>query len=222
MFLAERIISIVAPHACLVCRQEGWLLCPWCRDACRGLPDRCYRCRAVTRDSAVCKKCKRTSALSHVWVATEYEGVAKELIYTLKFGRASAAARDAAAVMIQALPYLDEATIVTHMPTATTRVRQRGYDHAKLLARAVAREVRLDTLPLLARLGQSRQVGARKAQRETQLMNAFRPLNSNRIRGKKILLIDDVVTTGASLEAAAKVLRRAGATSVDACVFAQK
>jgi ComF family protein len=144
------------------------------------------------------------------------------LIYKLKFARARAAADAIAAVMGEALPYFSDPVIVTHVPTATRRIRQRGYDHAQLIAKALARQQGLTYSSLLARQGQTRQVGADKKTRSQQLEAAFRPLHGYMSAGAHILLIDDVVTTGASLEAAARVLKQAGAKQIDAAVFAQK
>ena len=98
----------------------------------------------------------------------------------------------------------------------------RGYDHAALLARELARHTELTTMPVLRRVGQTRQVGATRSQRLKQLEGAFYVRRPEEIQGKKILLVDDLVTTGATLEAAARCLRLAGARTVSAVVFAQK
>ena len=221
MFIAERIINVVAPHNCLGCGSEGSILCGWCsNDAFLPLPPRCYRCYAQTADSAVCKKCRPQVRLSHVWVATEYKSMAKKLIYSFKFERAQAAAPILASYMLNSLPYLAEAVIVP-IPTATSRKRQRGYDHTELLARCLARETRLEVCSALGRTGQSRQVGSKRAQRRKQLQNAFHAVRPQDISGKHVLLVEDIVTTGATLEAAAKTLKTAGAKRVSAVVFAQ-
>lgn len=223
MKLLERTLTIIAPHRCLICGYEGQILCPWCAaDACPALPDRCYRCHALTMDSKVCSACHRRSPLKHVWVRTEYDGVAKKLIHALKFQRATAAALPIAELIAEALPFLPSETIICHVPTATTRYRQRGYDQAQLIARHVARIKNVHYAPLLARHGQTRQVGARREQRLHQLADAFRPRNTHLITGGSIVLVDDIVTTGATLEAAAKVLKIAGAKRISAAVFAQK
>ena len=106
-------------------------------------------------------------------------------------------------------------------PTATSRVRQRGYDQAKLLARALARQAGLPYLDCLARVGQTHQVGATREQRLRQLQAAFRVRRPNAVRSAYLLLVDDVSTTGATLELAATILKSAGARRVDAIVFAQ-
>jgi ComF family protein len=157
-----------------------------------------------------------------VWVATTYDEGAKELVHKLKFEHAMAAAKPITELMAEALPYLPEGIVIVHVPTATSRRRQRGYDQAELLARHLARRLRRRCMTLLARRGQSRQVGARRMQRTTQLVDAFHPIRPSLIQGAHILLVDDIVTTGASLEAAARVLKQAGAKRIDAVVFAQK
>jgi ComF family protein len=115
----------------------------------------------------------------------------------------------------------DQNAVVVHIPTATTRVRTRGYDQAKLIARQGARHARLPRASLLLRLGQQRQVGLKREQRLSQLENAYRIRNEHRVRGAHIVLVDDVATTGATLEAAAKALKAAGAKRIEAVVFAQ-
>jgi ComF family protein len=146
----------------------------------------------------------------------------KDFIHRFKFERAQAAAKPIATMMAGTLPYFDRSTIVTHIPTATSRRRQRGYDHAALLARALAQRLGLRHMTLLARLGQTRQVGATRGERLKQLHSAFRPLRTSVLPGSRILVVDDIVTTGATLEAAAHVLRENGAKTVSAAVFAQK
>lgn len=222
MFIAERLISIVAPHYCLVCDDEGALLCSWCAvEACASVPPRCYKCHRSSKDSAVCSACKRKTTLAHVWVRAEYGGTARNLLQKFKFERGQAAAKTIAELMHEALPYFVPDTLIVPVPTATSRVRGRGYDHAKLLAKELAKITQLCHEPLILRLGQTRQVGAKRQTRMDQLEGAF-GLKKQDIKGKRILLVDDVVTTGATLEEAAKVLKQSGAKTIDAVVFAQK
>lgn len=222
MFIVERLISLLAPHQCMTCGDEGAVVCAWCLpDFAPPLPSRCYVCKSATPDSQVCKKCRRTSKLKHVWVRAEYEGQVKELVQGFKFERKQAAADPIVKLMVEALPFLPPHTVVTHVPTATSRVRRRGYDHAELLTRALAQQTGLQHETLLARVTQTRQVGAKRKERLLQMEHAFtslRPCDSS----VPVLLVDDLTTTGATLEAAAVVLRQAGTKTVDAVVFAQK
>ena len=159
--------------------------------------------------------------LGYVWVATEYEGAAKDLVHKFKFERAKSAAKIIAQYLDERLPYIKPDVVVTHLPTATARARVRGYDQGELIAREFAALRGLLFLPLLARSGQSRQVGASRKQRLMQLEQSFMPVKVAFIKRAHILLIDDVLTTGATLETAAKVLKLAGAKSINAAVFAQ-
>lgn len=224
MFMLERLIGFVAPHDCLGCEDEGSLLCEMCRFDLEPIPERCYRCHTQTVDNRTCEKCRKHSALRHVWVATDYDDTAKKLVQCLKFGRAAAASRPISRHIFDKLPYQDSGVIVVSVPTASNRVRQRGYDQADLIARQAADALKLEHAALLLRFGHSRQVGASRKQRLEQLRDAFRvPYGKlDYVRGKDILLIDDIVTTGATLESAARALKDAGAKSVSAAVFAAK
>lgn len=222
MAIVDKLLSLVAPHECLSCGKEGSLLCGWCLpEAFPPLPSRCYKCAKITKNSEVCKSCRRTSPLRHVWVRTEYAGVMKDLVAAYKFNHARAGARVAAEALADALPYLP-GTIIMPVPTATTRVRQRGFDHADLLVKELAGRLNRVYIHALSRQGQSRQVGTKRAQRLKQMAGAFRASRPAEIYGAHVLLIDDVVTTGATLEAAARTLKKAGAKSVNAVVLAQK
>lgn len=219
MALLDKLIGIVAPHQCLVCGHEGGLICAWCApDALAPVPSRCYRCNAQTKDFKTCSRCRRASRLKHVWIRTNYDQLARQLVHRYKFEHARAGAKDIAGQIVQNLPYFDDAILVP-VPTATSRVRQRGFDHTELLVRELSHLLDLDKQTILRRLGQSRQVGTKRQQRIKQVAGSFQPIKP--VEGKKILLVDDVLTTGATLEEAARILKQAGAKQVDAVVFAQ-
>ncbi len=223
MSLLEKFVSVVAPHSCIVCEREPLLLCNECREVVLPrLPDRCFRCHALRVDSKVCRSCRSSTAVSHMWVGTEYVSHSKALVRSLKYERAQAAAKVMAIVISEALPYLDEAVVVTAIPTASSRVRQRGYNHARLIAKELADIRGLHYADTLHRMGQTRQVGATRKQRFAQLQGMFRPRNEYLLQEATILLVDDVLTTGASMQEAAKTLRFAGAKHVYGVVFAQK
>ncbi|HEX3568543.1 MAG TPA: phosphoribosyltransferase family protein [Candidatus Saccharimonadales bacterium] len=141
------------------------------------------------------------------------------MIAGLKFARAQAAAADIA--MQMAHLHADMApTVITHLPTASRRIRLRGYDQSALIARSLAQQLRIPYIPLLIRMSQHRQVGESRAARQAAARNLFRAKTMPLVRRAHVLVVDDVITTGASLEAAASVLRAAGAARVDAITFA--
>ncbi len=221
--MLEKIIAVFAPHICLGCGvEENKLLCDGCRHTLPSLPSRCYRCYAITRDYAVCQKCLRKSSLRHVQAVTTYDGLAKELLHHAKYERAQSGLYELSAQMYEAYkPYAQPQTILVPLPTATSRVRQRGYDHAVLIAKDLSQLLAVQMSPVLRRTTQAHQVGSSRAARFKHMEGAFRVTQPARMQGAHILLIDDVTTTGATLEAAAKVCKQHGAARVDALVYAQ-
>lgn len=185
------------------------------------LPSRCYRCQRLTTEYAVCRSCRSSSALYRVWVGTTYEGVAKQLLWRYKFQRARAAAYPIAQTLHDRLPFLPLATVISFVPTATSRLRLRGYDQAELVAVELARLRHLPCRRLVTRISQARQVGASRKQRQQHMRQAFLVAKPALCRDAHVVVVDDVVTTGATLEAVAKALRNAGAARVDGAVFAQ-
>lgn len=197
------------------------MLCLECSERLPALPERCYRCRKLSAEDRTCRTCRRSSGLYAVHVATVYDSAAKALVWGLKFDGAQAAAGETADLIRLSTPEnTGLRTYIVPVPTASGRARRRGYDQAKLVARELARKTGFEYRDYLRRSGQAHQVGANRRERLSQLDGAFRvrfPLP----REARILLVDDVVTTGATLEAAAKACRMAGASRVEAVVFAQ-
>lgn len=181
---------------------------------------RCYRCLEDSLDGVTCNRCAQNSPIRSVRAVTPYRGTAKLLVHSLKFARAKAAATVIGDILAKRFPSPLLDYIVIPIPTATSRVRLRGYDQSVLIARACAHNLRLPFYTALARLGHTRQVGANRTARRTQLRQAFMVRAPRAVRGKRVILIDDVMTTGASIEAAARALVQAGAASIDVYVFA--
>lgn len=222
MQFLEMFISIIAPHLCLGCGDEGGrLLCEACAQDLAPVPSRCYRCKAVTQDYAVCQRCTAATPLRQVVVFTHHKGLAKELVHHMKYERAQAGIHEAAALMGEGLRYLPPDVLLAYVPTATSRIRSRGYDHAARLVKRLAKASGFPVQTCLVRLGQAHQVGANRAERQRQLKGAFRVVRADQFRGRHVVLVDDVLTTGATLESAAQALKRAGAKRVSAVVFAQ-
>jgi predicted amidophosphoribosyltransferase len=143
-----------------------------------------------------------------------YEGVGRELVARLKYRNARSSvpflARGMAAIV-------DAADMVTWAPTTPARLRERGFDQAQLLARAVARELGLPCRRLLRRQPGPGQTGRDAAARyEGPAFAARRALD-----GLAVLVVDDVITTGATVAAAARTLRDAGAGDVSVVAAAR-
>ena len=227
MSILDSLLSLVAPHQCLGCSNEGTLLCSLCSQRLVVGTQRCYNCQRPAAGGLTCADCYKRGYLFQVQAAASYKGLAKELVRKLKFSGAQAAIRPMIAAMSRLLVDISSVNeqasslVVVPVPTATGRQRRRGYDQASLLARAVARRQGVGYVPCLRRLGQAHQVGAGRAQRLAQLSGAFVVVRPERIHGKHVVLVDDVITTGATFEVAARVLHQAGAAHVSAIAFAR-
>lgn len=209
--LLDRLARVYAPFNCLKCNQEGQLVCPGCLPLI-GTSKRstCYLCNRLTLDWRVCASCRHKTKLRGVIVGSHYEAEIKDLIRKLKYQRAVEAAEPLAALLS---PLVNPARfdLISWVPANTTHQRRRGYNQAQLIAASLAQNLQLPSRPTLAKLGQSRQVGTSRQKRLAQVKDAFYPLRQKGIEKARILLVDDVVTTGATLSECSKVLKAAGA-----------
>jgi predicted amidophosphoribosyltransferase len=185
-------MGFLLPSSCGGCRAPGWVVCPACISQLRRAPP-----------DLPCPP-----GLDTCRALVAYDGPARELIGGLKYRNH----RAALGWLVAALAPLATAGVeaVTWAPTTAARRRRRGYDQAELLARALARRLRLPPRALLSRHPQDCS--------QTALGRSARLENPRfRVRAgppRRVLVVDDVTTTGATLSAAAAVLRRAGAAEV--------
>lgn len=196
----KQLLALIAPDECLGCNKEGSIWCGACLQA----------FELVSADTAL-------PQLAGLTAPARYGGVVKELVHGLKFERRQSAARPLAWLIARGLPS-GRFDLVTAVPTPPARLRERGYNQAEQIARELARQLSLPYQPLLVRLNSSTQVGASRQQRIQQASSGFEAICS--VKGR-ILLVDDVVTTGATLAACAMALTTAGADSVWGAVAAQ-
>ncbi len=220
--LIDRLISYIAPHQCIGCDTDGDILCSFCINLFPTQEPQCYKCQKSSADNRTCKTCSRESPLSAVYAYTPYESVAETLLKQLKFHRTLAAAPCIVHILHQAFhAELHKNVLLVPIPTATNRIRQRGYDQAVVITKLLAQKTGLPYSCALKKYGQARQTSSSRAQRFEQIQQALTVAKPKAIQGQDILLIDDVITTGATLEAAAELLLQADAKSVNAMTFAR-
>lgn len=224
MFISplEHTIAALTPLECRICNAERNMLCLQCMPQLLSTEvSRCYLCNKLTSQHKVCRSCASKSALRRVWWLGEYKELLKELIFQMKYHRKRAFAREFGTHMDSLLPYLPEDTVVVPAPTASKRIRVRGYDQAVILAAQFAHRRGFVFRPVLARSSQADQIGKTRSERFRQMQSSFNLQDPDAIKGANILLLDDVLTTGATLEAAARLFRKSGAKHVDAAVIAR-
>lgn len=171
--------------------------------------------------AVICRRCRFALASAAVQVGDggvlaplAFEGVARQVVHGLKYRNRRRVARYLAHVMVHRLR-LGGFDVVTWAPTSGSRARRRGYDQAELLARAIAHELGLPCRRLLFRSHGEAQTGHTRAERLQAPEFRARPVGQR----LKVLLVDDVVTTGATLAAAREALLGAGIGEV-VCVAA--
>ncbi len=224
------ILQLVLPSCCAVCGAPrrgvgGGGVCAACWTALPLLDPgtACGYC-SLPGAAPICRACtSATPPVLRTVAVVRYEGVARRVVHALKFrghdilatrcGQLMAAAARAASVH-------DGLTAVVPVPSTTRRTRDRGYDPAALLADEVARRLRAHCRPLLSRVRETPpQSRVPAARRRENVRGAFAA--SPRARDARLLVVDDVMTTGATAFEAARALREAGAEAVSLLVLAR-
>jgi ComF family protein len=216
------------PGQCAVCRAwPAQTLCESCVSRFAQPHPRCLRCALpVGSGIAVCGRCLADPPpLDACYAAVPYDFPWSALITQYKFKGQAGWARVFATLMRSTPwvePALDDAELVLPIPLSRERLAERGFNQSLQLARLIAPRQSDATLLLRIRHTPAQSALDRKA-RFANVNGAFtlEPLRSAEVRGRRIVLVDDVMTSGASLHAAARVLRDAGAARVTAVVLAR-
>ncbi|MBK5224670.1 MAG: ComF family protein [Acidimicrobiia bacterium] len=178
---------------CPICRRPDGSPCPECVELLEPAP-----------------KVPRPLGLSQLHAALVYDGAARLLVAGLKYRNARSAVSWVAEAMVSRLPEPHGCDVVTWAPTSDRRRHQRGFDQSELLARAVARRLHLPIATMLRRRPGPSQTGRSAADRRDGVGFCAR----RSVEGLVVLVVDDVITTGATLGAAGQALVGAGAASV--------
>ena len=221
--LGRLALDLLYPPACALCGRGGPLLCATCRES---LPaadgPRCSRCW-LPLTHGYCRPCQAIPlALAGLRSACRYEGPARDLVHGFKFGDLSSLAVVMAPAMACVVDW--RADTVVPVPLSGSRERQRGYNQAALLAKGIAGELGVPVASALKRTRSSRPqaLSSSAEERRRNVQGAFAVRIPNAVEGRDVLLVDDVATTGATLDACARALLGAGAREVSAVTFARE
>ena len=218
--MIDTLLSIVAPHHCCGCGKSGGLLCPNCKyNIISETKNVCLACGRPSFNPGVCNTCK--VPYGRAWFVGERKDVLQRLVGLYKFERVKSAYNDLASLLDNVLLQLPDSTVIVPIPTVPAHIRERGYDHTLLLARRLGRIRKLPVARILVRNTNTMQRHATAATRGLQAKIAFKVAGTVD-ENINYLIVDDVVTTGATVRYAAKALKDAGATQIWVAVLARQ
>lgn len=220
------VADLVYPSKCVHCEEPGELLCRACIAQCTLLGERvCRRCSEPIPTASLCAGCAfRPLAVSTTVAVFAFHGPVRAAVHGLKYDDIRALAPVMARLMASDARVAKlEFDAIVPVPLHPKKLRQRGYNQAELLARELVKTLpgpldtrslqRVVATPPLART-------TSRVEREATVRDAFRA--GPGARGKRILLVDDVTTSGSTTRECALALLAAGATEVNAVVFAKE
>ena len=231
MRLLQTLLHVIFPTNCASCQKSLRedpvpFFCRQCWDRLKPIPGPvCPRCgRPFASPTALlhsprhqCGSCRaRPMALTQIWSLFPYQPPLKEAITLFKYRGKLSLTRPLAQAMLEALPALPTLDAIIAVPLHPQRLRDREYNQSLLLANRLSHHTKIPLLlGCLLRIRPTvPQTSLTRKERLTNLHRAFSIANPVHLQGKRILLVDDVLTTGTTLHECAKTLRRAGSGPV--------
>lgn len=223
--MLDNLLSTIAPHYCSSCGKIGTLLCQKCKNYIISHPySSCIICHSLSGYVNLCFK--HRTPYEKAWCVSERKDAVEKLIDNLKFERKRASCYVLAELLAARLPELPTSTQIVPIPTAPKNVRLRGYDHMLLVSKRLAKNRNLPITPLLSR--RSNDIQHFAPDRQTRLKQAknffeINPKYLDQIDEKaSYLLVDDIFTSGATINAAANCLKAAGVTNISVAIIARQ
>jgi competence protein ComFC len=229
------IASLLYPPVCTICGaniRAGEYLCDQCEaKTVRIVAPFCQTCsepfQGAITNAFTCANCAhRTIHFDAAVAAYRSRGIVREIIHHFKYRRQiylrHLVARWLGAALIDERLRVCRFDILIPVPLHPARQRERGFNQANLLAQLLSAQISIQSKPALERIRYTTtQTALDRAERMENLHNAFRLRKNMDVRGLRVLLIDDILTTGSTLSECARVLKRAGAISVHAATAAR-
>jgi competence protein ComFC len=235
--LWDGLLDLVYPPRCLICdRWDAPSVCEACALGFLKIPEpSCVVCgRPIDSDLAtICRNCTLAADLWGGWAfeqaraAAIFQGPMRVAIHQLKYKSVAALAEPlggflANRILVDGLLEINNFEAIVPVPITEKKQKQRGFNQSELLARPLAEQLSLPILTVqrLAGSGPAQATLSPEARRRTVTSDAFLVPNAEAISGKKLLVIDDVFTTGATVQALSAVLHRAGASQLTVITLA--
>ena len=220
--------NLLEAYFCPICNNPSSAeICLNCQKELFNPPAHCLSCsKLLSKNNSLCAKCvKKKPALDKLAVCFDYKGIARDLVLAAKYGRNRLALKFMAnkiyEVFIKKFA-LQKPDLIIPIPLTSQRLEERGFNQSHFLAENLGQFSKIEKGILLKDNLNPQSSIEEAAERKKNILGAFSIINNaeNKIRNKKILLIDDVSTTGSTLNEAAKILKINGADMVFGLVFA--
>lgn len=223
--IKEQLLEMIFPSYCAYCGRIGSFLCERCQAKIIKIKDdSCPGCNTISKRGRFCTRCRKKSFLVGVFSVGYFKDeVLKETIHEFKYERVSGLAPILGALLSEKVRSENiSVDYAFYVPISRKREAWRGFNQSELLANEVGRELGVPLGVLKKTKETKTQVGLPKKEREKNLANAFSVVAPKKLCGKMILLIDDVFTTGTTLNECAKALKQNGAKVVYGAVLAKE
>jgi len=214
------ILDAVFPHQC-ICGKWNRLLCEECLGKIpKNKTQLCPKCKKISENGKTCPSCRHKSSLTGVMIFGDHEGVLKDAVWRYKYNLIKDLDQPLSGLLISRFGDFIKSKkfLITSVPISKPRRRWRGFNQSELVATKLSEELGLTSSVLLGRTGKSKpQVGLTRKERIKNLNGKFelqKNINQKSLLNKKVLVVDDVYTTGSTLEECAKILRQGGAKEV--------
>jgi ComF family protein len=222
-------LDFVFPPRCVACKRGGHILCPACLAQIRpAMPPLCAHCYHHIDANGQCSACRyHPLRMSGLRAFGYYEGVLRTCIHALKYEGSTRLAQPLGHLLACTYDTHDlQADMLVPVPLHSERQQQRGYNHASLLADVCSNEIGIPVREdiVTRRRATAAQVGLGPQERRNNVAGAFCCTSASagkQLTGRRVILIDDVCTTGATIEACAAPLLAAGARSIWGLVLAR-
>ena len=224
--LPHRLLDLLYPPRCAGCGRGGEWSCALCRRQTLPVPQPyCHRCgQPLTRSD--CRSCAAVlPVVEAVRAATLFEGPIRQAIHRLKYSNLTAVAPALGQLLAETYQQAGwSVDVIVPVPLHPARQRQRGYNQAERLGRPLAASLAIPLAPQALRRHRATgdQIGLDPAGRRANVAGAFAVAQAATVVGKTVLLVDDVATTGCTLDACAQALFDSGAMGVLALVLARR
>lgn len=225
--LKNVLLDLFFPSKCVTCGKLGEFLCTNCFSEIIFCESQvCPRCNQITNKGKFCARCRQHVFLSGVIAAGYFKDpFLKEIIHSYKYEGIFSLGEKLSDFIIEKIK--KEGVIfdmITFVPITRGRKRYRGYNQSEILANNISGKLGKPNVKILLKIKETKtQVGLKRKEREKNLNGVFGlTRRTYPIKGKRVLLVDDVITTGTTLNECAKVLRKAGAREIWGAVIAKE